>query len=187
MKILDIILIAIGLAMDCFAVSIACGIYIKKIFSWPTFRIALLFGVFQAFMPMIGWLIGTSFRSYIEKFDHWFAFIILFFLGSKMIYENFKRNDLNKKCLNPYRWAVALTMSIATSIDALAVGFTFSFLRMNLWFAIFIIGITSFILSLFGFFFGHHYYQRIKIPAELFGGIVLIGIGTKILLEHLYF
>ncbi|MCK9310722.1 MAG: manganese efflux pump MntP family protein [Bacteroidales bacterium] len=187
MNILDIILLAIGLAMDCFAVSIACGMYMKKILSGPSFRIALFFGFFQAFMPLIGWLIGSSFRSYIENFDHWFAFIILIILGGKMIYENFKGKDSNKKHLNPYKWVVVLTMAIATSIDALAVGFTFSFLRIDLWLAIFIIGITSFFFSLFGLFFGHRYCHRVKIPAELFGGIVLIGIGTKILIEHLYF
>lgn len=187
MNTLDIILISIGLAMDCFAVSIACGMTMKKIFSWPSFRLAFFFGFFQAVMPLIGWLIGSSFQSYIENFDHWFAFIILIFLGGRMIYENFKKKDPDKKLLNPYKWGVVLTMAIATSIDALAVGFTFAFLKIHLWSAITSIGITSFLFSLFGIFFGYRYCCRFKIPADLLGGIVLIGIGTKILLEHLFF
>jgi len=187
MNISDIILLSIGLAMDCFAVSIACGMAMKRITIWPTFRIAFLFGFFQAFMPLIGWLVGSSFRNYIESFDHWFSFIILVLLGGRMIYENFHEQTPDEKMLNPYKWIVVLTMAVATSIDALAVGFTFAFLRIDLWFSVFIIGITSFLFSLVGIFLGHRYCCRIKIPAELLGGIVLIGIGTKILIEHLFF
>ena len=187
MKILDIILIAIGLAMDCFVVSIACGMAMKKIRFWPVFRIAFFFGFFQAIMPLIGWLIGSRFRVYVENFDHWIAFIILVFLGIRMIHENFKKHHPDKKRLNPYKLSVVLTLALATSVDALAVGFTFAFLRLNLWLSILIIGITSLLISIFGIFFGHKYFCRFNVPAELLGGIVLIGIGTKILLEHLFF
>jgi len=187
MNISDIILIAIGLAMDCFAVSVACGMAIKKITFWPTFRIAFFFGFFQAIMPLIGWLVGSHFATYIENFDHWIAFIILFILGGKMIYENFKAKDPDEKHLNPYKLTIILTMAVATSIDALAVGFTFAFLQIYLWLPIFIIGIITFIFSIIGILFGHRYFHQFKIPAELFGGLVLIGIGTKILIEHLFF
>ncbi|MDD4922307.1 MAG: manganese efflux pump MntP family protein [Bacteroidales bacterium] len=187
MKLLDIILIAIGLAMDCFVVSIACGMAMKKIKFWPTFRIAFFFGFFQAMMPLIGWLVGSRFKIYVENFDHWIAFFILLLLGIRMIYENFKEQHPNKKRLNPYKLSVITTLAIATSIDALAVGFTFAFLKTNLWLSIFIIGITSLLISIFGVFFGHRYFCRFNIPAELLGGVVLIGIGTKILLQHLFF
>lgn len=185
MNISDIVLLAIGLAMDCFAVSIACGMAMKKITFWPAFRLAFLFGFFQAMMPLIGWLVGNRFQTYIENCDHWIAFIILALLGGKMIYENFKEPD--EKLLDPYKLAVVLTMAVATSIDALAVGFTFAFLNIDLWLSVFVIGITSLFFSAFGIFFGHHYCCRFKIPAELLGGLVLIGIGIKILLEHLFF
>jgi len=185
MNISDIILIAIGLAMDCFAVSIACGIAMKKITFWPTFRLAFLFGLFQAMMPLIGWFVGSRFRTYIESCDHWIAFIILALLGIRMIHENFKDREPEDKLLNPYKLAVVFAMAVATSIDALAVGFTFAFLKIDIWFSILIIGITSLVFSIVGVLFGHHFFNRIKIPAELVGGLVLIGIGVKILLEHL--
>lgn len=187
MNITEIILLAIGLAMDCFAVAIACGMAMKKITFGPTLRIAFFFGLFQAVMPLIGWLVGNSFQSYIETFDHWFAFIILFLLGGKMIHENFKTEETNKKPLNPYSLTLVLTMAIATSIDALAVGFTFAFLDMDLWLPVLIIGLASLLFSILGIFLGHKYCCRLKIPAELLGGLVLIGIGSKILVQHLFF
>lgn len=187
MNLSDIILIAIGLAMDCFAVSIACGFAMKKITFWPAFRIAFFFGLFQAIMPLIGWLVGNRFQLYIENCDHWIAFIILLILGARMIHENFKKEDANKKRLNPYKLAVILTLAVATSIDALAVGVSFAFLQIDLWSSIAIIGIASFLFSIIGVVFVNRYCCRYKIPAELLGGIVLIGIGTKILIEHLFF
>jgi putative Mn2+ efflux pump MntP len=182
----DIILIAIGLAMDCFAVSIACGMAMKKVDAWPTLRMAFFFGLFQAMMPLMGWLVGSHFRTYIESCDHWIAFLILLFLGGRMIYENFKDREPEEKLLNPYKFAVVLTMAVATSIDALAVGFTFAFLQINIWLSILLIGIASFLFTIAGVLFGHHYLNRFNIPAELLGGLVLIGIGTKILMEHLF-
>jgi manganese efflux pump family protein len=186
MNLFDIILIAIGLSMDCFAVSIACGITMKKLNFKPIFRIAFMFGLFQAIMPLLGWLAGSTFQHLIDGFDHWLAFGILLFLGGRMIYEYFFVHPENKK-MNPYKLRVILALSIATSIDALAVGLSFAFLKIDLWFSVIIIGLTSFLFSVIGLLFGHRYGKRFKIPAELFGGIVLIGIGTKILLEHLCF
>ena len=187
MNISDIILIAIGLAMDCFAVSIACGMALKKKILWPAFRIAFFFGFFQAAMPLIGWLVGSRFQAYITQCDHWIAFIILVILGGRMIHENFKEEKPDDKPLDPKKLLVILTMAVATSIDALAVGFSFAFLKIDLWFSVFVIGITSFLFSVVGISFGHHYCHRIKLPAELLGGLVLIGIGVKILVEHLFF
>lgn len=186
MNISDLILIAIGLSMDCFAVSIACGMILKKTISWPSFRIAFYFGLFQAIMPLIGWLVGSRFQRYIEDYDHWVAFSILVLLGGRMIYENFRKKDSDKKMLDPYRRPIILSLAIATSIDALAVGFSFAFLKIDIWVSILVIGITSFLFSFLGIFFGHKYFNRFKIPAELLGGLVLIGIGIKILIEHLY-
>lgn len=180
----DIILIAIGLAMDCFAVSIACGIVLKPFRFAPAFRIALLFGLFQAGMPLLGWLAGTSFQHLIESFDHWIAFGILLLLGGRMIWENFFSHP-DEKSLNPYKLRVVLMLALATSIDALAVGISFAFLRIDLWLSVLLIGIASLFFSGVGLFIGERYGHRFNIPAELFGGIVLIGIGIKILLEHL--
>jgi putative Mn2+ efflux pump MntP len=185
MNLSDLIILAIGLAMDCFAVSIICGMVLKKIVSWPSFRLSFFFGLFQAIMPLIGWIIGRRFQKYIENYDHWIAFIILVLLGGRMIYENFRKASSNKKLLDPYRLAVALSLAVATSIDALAVGFSFAFLKIDIWSSILVIGITSLLFSFFGIIFGHRYFNRFKIPAELLGGIVLIAIGTKILIEHL--
>ena len=187
MNISDIILIAFGLAMDCFAVSIACGMIMKHLTFWPTFRIAFFFGFFQALMPLIGWLVGSRFSLYINNYDHWIAFIILVFLGIRMIHEQFKKKGPEKKRFNPYKISLILTMAIATSIDALAVGFSFAFLQINLWLSIFIIGIVSFIVTIAGLLFGSRYCCRFNIPAELLGGLVLIGIGAKILIEHLFY
>lgn len=187
MNLSDLILIAIGLAMDCFAVSIACGMILGRTFSWPSFRLAFFFGLFQAVMPLIGWLAGGRFKRFIEDYDHWVAFIILILLGGRMIYENFKKDDSDKKMLDPYNLTVVLSLAVATSIDALAVGFSFAFLKIDIWLSILVIGITSLLFSIFGIFFGHRYFNRFKIPAELLGGIVLIGIGIKILIVHLGF
>jgi manganese efflux pump family protein len=180
----DIILIAIGLAMDCFAVSIACGIAMKP-FRWgPAFRVAFFFGLFQALMPLFGWLAGSTFQHLIETFDHWVSFGILVALGGRMIWENFFVHP-DEKSLNPFKLKVVLTLALATSIDALAVGISFAFMRIDLWLSIFMIGAASFLFASLGIFIGRRYGHRFNIPAELFGGIVLIGIGVKILLEHL--
>jgi putative Mn2+ efflux pump MntP len=180
----DIILIAIGLAMDCFAVSIACGIAMKP-FRWvPAIRIALLFGLFQAIMPLLGWLAGSTFKHLIESFDHWIAFGILMLLGGRMLWEYFFVHP-DQKVLNPFKKKVAVTLAFATSIDALAVGLSFAFLHIDLIKPVSIIGAASLFFAALGLFIGNRYGHRFKIPAELFGGLVLIGIGVKILVEHL--
>lgn len=187
---IEILLIAIGLAMDCLAVSIASGIIIKKI-EWRTMlTMAFFFGLFQAAMPFIGWLFASRFSHLIESVDHWIAFLLLLFLGGKMIIESFKEEDC-KKDFNPASLKVVLALAIATSIDALAVGVSFAFLGMNtvdtILMPISIIGLVSFLMSLCGLLFGIFFGCRHNMRVELWGGLILIIIGCKILIEHLFF
>lgn len=187
---IEIFLIAIGLAMDCLAVSIASGIIIKKI-EWRTMlTMAFFFGLFQAAMPFIGWLFASRFSHLIESVDHWIAFLLLLFLGGKMIIESFKKEDC-KKDFNPASLKVVLALAIATSIDALAVGVSFAFLGMNtvdtILMPISIIGLVSFLMSLCGLLFGIFFGCRHNMRVELWGGLILIIIGCKILIEHLFF
>lgn len=186
----EILLIAIGLAMDCLAVSIASGIIIKKV-EWRTMlTMAFFFGLFQAAMPFVGWLFASRFSHLIESVDHWIAFLLLLFLGGKMIIESFKEDDC-KKDFNPASLKVVLALAVATSIDALAVGVSFAFLGMSTIDAILmpisIIGLVSFIISLCGLLFGIFFGCRHNMRVELWGGLILIIIGCKILIEHLFF
>ncbi len=149
MDIFSTILIAIGLAMDAFAVSISGGICIKRLKSYHALKIALFFGAFQAIMPALGWLAGLAFRSFLAQIDHWIAFIFLSLIGGKMIYESLQEHE-DKKMLNPLKFHVLLVLSVATSIDALAVGITFAFLKITIITPIAIIGIITFSLSFVG-------------------------------------
>lgn len=188
---LEIWLIAIGLAMDCFAVSITSGIFLKRV-QWKSILImAFSFGFFQALMPLLGWLGASSFSHLIQNVDHWIAFGILAILGGRMINESFKDEECRQE-FNPKDPKIILTMSIATSIDAMAVGASFAFIGINQFSMIsspiLIIGLVSFILSIIGLLFGIKCscgYAK-KLRAELWGGIILFSIGTKILIEHLF-
>lgn len=191
---LELWLLAIGLAMDCFAVSIASGIILKRIQWRPMLTIATAFGFFQAIMPLIGWMFAKSFSHFIEEIDHWIAFAILAFLGGRMIWESFKEEEEEcNRLFNPTSPKVIFTMAIATSIDALAIGISFAFLGMQRYHEILspilIIGFVSFAMSLIGLFFGIQCGNGLarKLKAELWGGIILIVIGLKILIEHLFF
>ena len=189
MSLLEIILIAVGLAMDCFAVSIACALIMKRLQWWPMMRIALLFGLFQALMPCIGWLLGTGFYEYICRLDHWIAFGILAFLGGKMIRDDLKpgaADDERATPIDPYRLGTVLTLAVATSIDALAVGLSFSLLDIRLGPSVTVIGIASFLLSWTGMALALLFGRRLHLKANLLGGIILVCIGAKILLEHLF-
>lgn len=189
---LEIWLLAIGLAMDCFAVSIASGIILKRIQWRPMLVMAFFFGLFQAIMPLLGWLGASTFSHLIESVDHWIAFAILAFLGGRMIKESFKEEDCCQR-FNPASLKVVITMAIATSIDALAIGVSFAFLGIkscsSILYPVGIIGFVSFLMSLIGLIFGIRFGCGIarKLRAELWGGIILILIGTKILIEHLFF
>lgn len=187
MSLVTIIVIALGLAMDAFAVSIAAGATYKKGGHGHAFRMAFAFGGFQAVMPVLGWLGGLAFKDLIADYDHWIAFILLAFIGSKMIYESFKIKQAQKKT-DVLSATAILVLAVATSIDALAVGVTFSFLLAgSLVVAVIIIGLITFVLSYAGFFIGKSFGHFFETGIEALGGLVLLGIGTKILIEHLFF
>jgi putative Mn2+ efflux pump MntP len=184
MSFITISVIALGLAMDAFAVSITSGITLKDLRIRNAATIALFFGSFQAFMPLIGWLAGLSARAIITGVDHWIAFGLLSLIGCKMIYEATKLGpDENK--LDPLNILVLLFLAIATSIDALAVGLSLSFLKIAIVTPALIIGATTFLLSFFGVFLGNisgHFFEN---KIEIIGGLILIGIGIKIVIEHI--
>lgn len=185
-------MLAIGLAMDCFAVSIASGIIMKQRIWRPMLVMAFAFGLFQALMPFGGWLGATAFSHMIKNWDHWIAFAILLFLGGRMIIESFKDEDCKQE-FNPTSPKVVFTLAVATSIDALAVGISFAFLGINdfssILSPILIIGFVSFAVSLIGLLFGIKCGCGCakKLRAELWGGIILVIIGIKILVEHTIF
>ena len=182
MGIISILLIAVGLAMDSLAVSISGGIVMRPFCMRQSLRLALTMGIFQGGMTLLGWLMGVSFSSYITAFDHWIAFILLGFLGGKMIYESFGEEETT---ISSFSTKTLLTLGVATSIDALAVGVSMAFLKTRIYFPAFIIGFVTFALSLIGVISGYRFGKIKGINVELFGGIILIAIGVKILIEHL--
>ncbi len=185
---LEIFLIGVGLAMDAFAVSVCKGLAMRKVRKKDVFVIGVFFGGFQALMPFIGWILGTRFEQYIVEFDHWLAFILLSLIGGKMIYEVVKEKDDetgNEKMDMPLDIKELFILAIATSIDALAVGITFAFLSYPLVQSVAIIGITTFFISVAGVFVGNIFGNKFKKKAGFAGGVILILIGLKILLEHL--
>ncbi|CAN5834805.1 manganese efflux pump MntP family protein [soil metagenome] len=170
--------------MDAFAVAVANGSATKKIYLLDALKLALMFGLFQAIMPVIGWAIGVKFIDLISALDHWIAFGLLFAIGGKMIYDDLKSGDeegVDEHSINIYQ---LLLLALATSIDALAVGFSLIFLKSIL-VPVLIIGIVTFALSLGGFYLGHKYKHFGQNKTRIIGGLILIGIGTKILIEHL--
>lgn len=171
--------------MDCFAVSISKGMCLKK-FRWKkVLKMAFLFGLFQATMPLIGYFGGMSFARFISSFDHWIAFTLLGIIGLKMFIEGLKPIDLHCETnSNPFKLKTLITLAFATSIDALATGIVFVPYPEKIWFAIFNIGIISFIFSIIGVYIGVRFKQRMKFNFEIVGGLILIGIGIKILIEH---
>lgn len=186
MGIVELLLIGIGLSMDAFAVSICKGLNMKKVNKVHCAVIALFFGGFQALMPLIGWALGKQFESYITSIDHWIAFVLLALIGGNMVRESRQKEEEEiEKCEPKLNIKELFLLAIATSIDALAVGITFAFLKVNIIPAIAIIGTTTFIISAIGVFVGNIFGSKYKDKAELAGGIILILIGVKILLEHL--
>lgn len=172
--------------MDAFAVSLCKGLGMPHLDKKQAAIIALFFGGFQALMPFIGWLLGTQFEKYITEVDHWIAFLLLGFIGGKMIYESVKGSSEDEEAGGGRLDLRELfLLAVATSIDALAVGITFAFLRTPIAPAISIIGCTTFIISFAGVAIGHRFGLRFKTGAEFAGGMVLVLIGLKILLEHL--
>ena len=184
MSILEILLLGIGLSMDAFAVSICKGLSTKKLQFKHYLIIGAWFGGFQALMPTVGYFLGSTFEQYITAFDHWVAFVLLAAIGANMIKANFSREESETSA--SFAFKTMLLMALATSIDALAVGITFALLPdVNVPLAVCLIGITTFLCSAAGLRVGNLFGLRYKAKAELAGGIILILIGLKILLEHL--
>lgn len=184
----EVFLIGVGLSMDAFAVAVCKGLCMKRLDARQTVVIALFFGGFQALMPLAGWALGTQFESYITVVDHWIAFALLALIGGKMLWEAFHDDGEEEACpAEGFRLDLKeLTMlAVATSIDALAVGITFAFLQVEIVPSVATIGVTTFALSALGVALGHFFGARFEKPASIAGGVVLILIGCKILLEHL--
>ncbi|MEZ0576824.1 manganese efflux pump MntP [Halodesulfovibrio aestuarii] len=184
MGIIELVSISIALAMDAFAVAIASGVALKRVNSRQTFRLAWHFGLFQALMPIVGWYLGSTVRSSIEAYDHWIAFGLLGYIGYKMIREAFDEGEDSKG--DPTRGMTLVVLSVATSIDALAVGFSLSMLGLSIWWPALVIGVVALLFTAIGLHLGKFVSKAKGIGryAELVGGIVLIGIGIRILWEH---
>lgn len=183
MSLLELFILAVGLSMDAFAVSVCKGLAMKQITLKKAGIVGAWFGGFQALMPLIGWLLGSQFRSYITAIDHWIAFVLLLFIGGNMVKESFDKSEESANASLGFR--LMLMLAIATSIDALAVGVTFAFLEVNILWAVIFIGCITFTLSAVGVKVGSVFGMKYKSKAELAGGAILILMGAKILLEHL--
>ena len=183
----EILLIGIGLSMDAFAVAVSKGLSMQKINYKAGLIIALFFGVFQAGMPLIGYFAAIRFERYIVAADHWVAFGLLLFIGGKAIVEAIKeiRSGEKKEENFKLRYGELVVLAVATSVDALAVGISFAFLSVQIWKSVSIIGVTTFLISFAGVCIGNRFGAKLKAKAEIAGGVILILIGLKILLEHL--
>ncbi|HOO25469.1 MAG TPA: manganese efflux pump MntP family protein [Clostridiales bacterium] len=179
----ELLLLALGLSMDAFAVSICKGLSQKNNSYKNMLTAGAFFGGFQAFMPLVGYLLGFGFKDYISAFDHWVAFVLLLIIGLKMIWES--RKTACPFEAKPFAFKEMTLMAIATSIDALAVGITFAFLNVNILWAVLAIGLVTFLLSFLGVKIGSVFGSKLNSRAEIIGGLVLMGIGSKILYEHL--
>lgn len=191
MGLLELALIGVGLSMDAFAVAICKGLSMRKVDKKYMLVLAAFFGGFQALMPTLGWLLGSQFQSYITAIDHWIAFILLVLIGGKMILDVIKEKGENEEVCPDDSVRINLKefflLAIATSIDALAVGITFAFLQVKLASSVTTIGCITFCFTIAGVLIGNVFGTKFKDKATIFGGVILIGIGIKILLEHLGF
>lgn len=183
MSFIDLTLIALGLAMDAFAVSIGKGLSMKKLQYKNAVITGLYFGAFQGLMPLIGYFLGKNFENLITSIDHWIAFILLSIIGINMIRETIKNEEENIN--DKFDFKTMLPLAIATSIDALAIGVTFAFLKINIFTSILLIGIITFVTSSIGVIIGKKFGDKFEKSTQVIGGIILIAIGAKILLEHI--
>lgn len=183
MNFIALIFTGFALSMDAFAVSITKGMTIKNLKKSTALKMALAFGLFQGGMPLLGWILGISFKNYIEAIDHWIAFILLVFIGINMLKEAFGNNPDN--CNDSVDLKTMIVLAIATSIDALAVGITFAFLKTNIVLASLVIGIITFVVCIIGVKIGNKFGDKYERNAETVGGLILIFMGIKILFEHL--
>ena len=185
MSVIELLVLALGLSMDAFAVSICKGLSVPKLQAKHCLICGVYFGGFQALMPLIGWALGIRFQSMITNIDHWIAFVLLAVIGANMIKESFSNEE---ECPDAsFGFKTMLTLAVATSIDALAVGVTFAFLDVSIVPAVLLIGATTFVCSAVGVKIGNVFGNRFQSKAEFLGGLVLIAIGLKILIEHLFF
>ena len=185
MGVIELLVLALGLSMDAFAVSICKGLSVPKLQAKHCLICGVYFGGFQALMPLIGWALGIRFQSMITNIDHWIAFVLLAVIGANMIKESFSKEE---ECPDAsFGFKTMLTLAVATSIDALAVGVTFAFLNVSIVPAVLLIGATTFVCSAVGVKIGNVFGNRFQSKAEFLGGLVLIAIGLKILIEHLFF
>jgi putative Mn2+ efflux pump MntP len=185
MTFLDIILLAIGVSMDAFAVSIAKGLSLHKPGAKHYGSVALWFGGFQFTMPLIGYYLGVHFAPVVEYCDHWIAFVLLAIVGSKMLYDTLSGGDEEESTGSDFRLRTMCMLAVATSIDALAIGVSLAFLQADIWRSVAVIGTTTAFFSAFGLYLGNIFGNRYKQGASVLGGVVLILIGAKILIEHL--
>ena len=191
MSVVELFILAVGLSMDAFAVAICKGLCMRKVTIKKAGIVGLYFGLFQAGMPMIGYILGSQFSDKISSIDHWIAFILLGIIGGKMLIESIKEirggeKELALECeRDEFSYKKLTILAIATSIDALAVGVSFAFLSVSIVPSVIIIGITTFVLSFFAVFLGKKLGEYVQNYAEIIGGVILIGIGIKILFEHL--
>ena len=182
--ILSITLIALALSADCFAVALSSGFNIKTTTLSPILRMAAAFGLAQALMPALGWLLGRTVVNLVSAYDHWIAFILLALIGGRMIWESFRPEDKKKK-VDASKGLLLAGLAVATSIDALAVGLSFAFLKVNIILACVIIGTIAFGVTVGGFFLGKRVKSFLGRYAEVIGGVILIAIGLRILLSHI--
>ena len=183
MNLFDLIMTAIALSMDAFAVSISKGLSVNKVSPRHTMIVGGYFGGFQALMPLLGFLLASTFAEYIKRFDHWIACVLLVLIGANMIREAFSRTEEKQNA--SFGFKTMLPLSIATSIDALATGVTFAMTETNIWIAVGITGVTTFLFSAVGLKIGNIFGEKYKAKAEFIGGLILILMGIKILVEHL--
>lgn len=182
MNLLELFIIAVGLSMDAFAVSICKGLSVQRLETKHLLIAGVYFGGFQALMPLIGYLLGSRFQGLIEQVDHWIAFVLLALIGINMMRES---REEAEQLDDSFAFRAMLPLAVATSIDALAIGVTFAFLRVKILPAVSLIGVTTFVLSALGVWLGHTVGAKYHAKAELVGGAVLVLMGLKILLEHL--
>lgn len=185
MNIIELLIIAVGLSMDAFAVSIGKGLSLRSIKLRHVLSVGLWFGGFQALMPLIGYLLGASFSAVVSNYDHWVAFFLLGIIGCNMIRDSFSKEE--DKHDDDFSFRMMLMLAVATSIDALAVGVSFAFLCVDLWLSVIVIGVTTFLFSVVGLKIGNVFGNKYKSKAEFTGGVVLVLMGVKILVEHTCF
>ncbi len=184
LDILSVLLIALALSADCFAVAVSSSFHTKTTSFAPMLRTALTFGVFQAIMPAIGWLVGHTVVNLVSAYDHWVAFILLALIGGRMIWESFRPSEKSRE-IDTSRGLMLVTLAVATSIDALAVGLSFAFLKVNIIIACLVIGVIAFGVTIAGFVLGKRVKTYLGKYAEAIGGTILIIIGLRILLSHI--